>query len=290
MLDRRAGSAFSTLASVRLEGRLVLQLDSRAHVAGGGHGDRQRSLELADQVLVDVDVQAALEGGLGGSVVGVARGVHRLGRALAEAEHLRRVAQPRADLAGQVQHGRALVAAGEREVLLGEVAAVGAELEVHVDLVVLEGCGRAERAQRVDPLDLARVRGVGIGGDQLLKVAVHAQQRVLRQAVGSLVERLLGQPVVGVALLQRGLELRLGAGHHQHVVLDREGVAVVVLVELGAGLLARLFRLLLVERVLELALVLDLDRADEVLVVVASVDRSSARPWHRRRTRYRAAA
>jgi hypothetical protein len=72
-------------------------------------------------------------------------------------------------------------------------------------------------------------------------------------------------------LLQCGVEQLAAAGHDQHSVVDREGVAVAVLVELCAALLAGLLRVVALDQLLELVLVPCLDGRHELVVIGALV-------------------
>ena len=191
--------------------------------------------------------------------------VDRLGGVLGEADHLAEVAQADVDLPGLVDDRRRRAARSDRQVLVAEVA-LGLEVEVQVDRLVGDAGGQAEGAQRLDPLDLERALGVRIGGEQPRDVEVGAHERVARQALEVGVERRLGEVVVALGARERGVEQLVRAGDDQRVVLDREAVAV-VLVERRAGLLAALLGAGLLQRVGELAAVLGLDRADEVVRV-----------------------
>ena len=136
-----------------------------------------------------------------------------------------------------------------------------------------------QRAQRIDPLDLAGRLAVGARADQLLQVRVHAGQRGAGQPLESLLVVVLAQAAVAVRALERLVERLLGAGQDDHGAVHREDRAAVLVLG-GSGRLTRLLRAALVHQVVERVLVVGLEGGDEVVVPLITDERGHIERAH----------
>jgi hypothetical protein len=149
------------------------------------------------------------------------------------------------DLALASRHRRRLEAGRQRQVRL--VDALRRDLEVQLEAVGLGLPRQREPAQSADPREGAGRVGELLRAHGALEVAGGAHERLaLGQVPEVVLERVLGELVVALALRHRRVHQRAGGGGDEHPVVDA-GLEPGLL-ELGQQLVLGLFRVLRLQR------------------------------------------
>ena len=206
------------------------------------------------------------DGPLAGLVVAEVLRLQGLQRRFDEGHDLAGISDAEADLALLAHQRRSLVPGGQRQVLVGQIA-LGLQVELDIGGVVLDRRRQAHRPQRTYPLDLAGALGFRILVQQGLHVEEDSCQRLVGQALETVVEASGVHAFARVRALQRCLEKPLGPTEHQRVVLDREDRTVVV-VDRRTRHVALFLRLRLVDQAVERLGVLNLEHGNEVVIGV----------------------